>query len=111
SAQDGFVVWTATGAQPAPTIATVLTRPGVHAVALAPAGADPRYVDAALQLAGRLTNETQPDQPTRARVTSPHPPERTGVLIPVPHLVTMRTTPAGVTPDTAICDLLPADEP
>lgn len=108
----GFILWTATGARPGPVITSVLTRRGVHALALAPASADPGHVQAALQLARRLREDTEPEpnQRTQVAVTSPTPPE--GIadeLVPVPHLVTLHT-PDGFKTDTVFWILLPAGQ-
>ncbi len=107
---DGFVLWIAAGARPAPVITSTLTRRGVRAVALALAGADPGHIQAALQLARRLGQCSEPGQPSQAYVTSPTPPEGIGdELVPVPHLVTLHT-PEGFTTDTAFWVLLPAGQ-
>jgi hypothetical protein len=108
--EDGFVLWAATGSRPGPVITSVLARRSVRAVALAPASADPRQVQAALQLARRLSNHAEPGQPTHPSVTSPSPPEGIGgELVAVPHLVTLHT-PEGFEADTVFWVLLPLEE-
>jgi len=108
--KDGFVLWLAAGARPAPVIASVLTRRGVRAVALAPAGVDPGHVQAALRLARRLGDDAGPGRPSPVRVTSPTLPEGLGdELVPVAQLVTLHT-PAGFKADTVFWVLLPAGE-
>jgi hypothetical protein len=104
--KNGFVLWVAAGARPAPVIASVLTRRGVRAVALAPAGAEPGHVHAALELALRLSGSTEPDQPAETGITSPTAPDGIGdELVPVPHLVTLHTK-EGFKTDTVFWVLL-----
>lgn len=106
----GFVLWTATGARPGPVIANARTRHGVGAVALSPSGAHPGYVQAALQLARRLSDASEPGHPAQARITSPTPPEGIGdELVPVLRLVTLHTA-QGFKVDTIFWILLPPDE-
>src|SRR6266568_3095001 len=105
----GFVLWTASGGQPHLVLPQVSRRPGVRGIALAPAGADPIHLQAALHLAYRLTRETtRPDEPVQVRVVSAVMPDTAEGLVRVPHLVTLRPN-TGATTDTALWELLTAD--
>jgi hypothetical protein len=112
---DGFVVWAATGAKPAPSLNLVTRRAGVHAVALAPAGADPRHVQAALRFGCRLASEAagQDHAAAPVPVTSARGPDATDELVALPHLVTLHTGsgagPPGAATDTVLWELVTAD--
>lgn len=87
------LVWAAT-AQPERIGLHATIRPGVRAVSLTPAGPDLHQVRAAVQVAYRLAHPsgraTGGPGPTRARLTSIHPPATVDRSMRLPHLVTVR---------------------
>lgn len=86
----GAVVWAATRRQPERYGMATLERPGVHAVSLAPAEADPRRVHVALGLARRLAAIRAGSlRPNRGYLTSPTRPGTPDGLVRVPHLVSV----------------------
>ncbi len=91
-AERGSVVWAVTAAQAERYGRATLERPGVRAVSLAPAAAEPQRVGAALQVASYLARVRSGGlAPTRPYLTSPDRPAATpDDLIRIPHLVTMR---------------------
>ena len=106
---DGFVVWVATGGRLAPSLALVTHRAGVCAAALAPAGADPGDVRAALRLACRLaTVPAGQDEHVRVPVTCARIPDATHGLVWVayPATVICESAPAA---DTVMWELLTTD--
>ncbi len=93
-AQDdrGSVVWARTAAQAERYGRATLERPGVRAVSLAPAAADPPRIGAALQVASYLARVRSGGlAPARPCLTSPdRPPATPDDLVRIPHLVTVR---------------------
>jgi hypothetical protein len=86
----GTLVWSASHGHGEQHGLLTLERPGVRAVCLAPRGADPRRVRAALQLSRRLGAQRAGGAGwAPAYLTSPTPPATPRDLVRVPHLVTI----------------------
>lgn len=106
--EDGFVVWRATGADPAGQALAVARLPEVSVVVLLVGGQDARRAALAMEVGRHVRAVRVTSAGHKWCVTSPVRPEPSGGAVRVPHLVSVRHR--GVVTDTVVWEVIDREQ-